>query len=309
MIACQTNCLDCIDVLMKNGSNVNAITTDQITVLHFIAEFCGLEVLELIAGEFDLGNIPNFLDLNDRRINEMKNPLHLAISSSNLDIIKYLIENNLFSVNSLQLIEERTIANLRRDANIYYTPLGFAFSIGSRRDLIDYLIKSGSSLELQTNSIIPAAFCVFSTYNSISKYSKYFRQILKRNGFDIAKLAKLKCDNYFSNFCLLVFFPEILRQFLSYGLNVDDLFNFDFQNCSSTYQIDLHSVFFSFTLKEKFLDNLFDSFSIVCRTKNVISFWNYLKSNILNDLIDQNDEIVKINCNDIARIDCLFGEF
>lgn len=298
MISCQTNCLDCIKFLLNNGANVNLITTDQVTVLHFIAEFCDCEVLKLIMNHgFDLTKIPTFTDLNDKRILEMKNPVHLAISSSNFNILKYFIEEQLFSVNSLQIIEDFTISNLRINSKLFYSTLAFALSIRSNKKLIDYLVLSGAALDFYSDLIVPPVFCVFNSIYSIDKCIKVFKRILKF-GFDVNKFASLKCDNYLSNFILIIFLPELLKNFINYGLISENLFSFDL----CTQKLDFNNIEFSRFVNEKNgLMNLFKSFSLIKRNENVFKFWNYLKSKIQNDLTDFSDELVKI--------DKLFGKF
>lgn len=297
MIACQTNCSNCIRRLLSAGADVNARTSDHVTVLHFVAEFCGTDELELIARDFDLNRLPSFTDLNDRTMLEMKNPLHLAISASNFDLVKHFVDRRLFSVNSLQVIEGVSIANLQADYGLVYSALAFALCAGSNRSLIEYLVQAGASLELCSDSIVPPVLCIFSSFNSMARCSKMFKQILKI-GFDVNRFARLRYERYFSNFFLIAFFPEILKRFLNYGLNVDDLFGLDFDD-SFRYHVDA-TEFISLSLEKKGLNNLHESFALINRTKNVYKFWHFLKANILNDLISYNREI--------AKIDTLFGE-
>ena len=299
MIACQTGCVDCIRCLLRGGADVNARTTDQVTVLHFVAEFCGIEALELIASDFALSRLPSFTDLSDPTILMMKNPLHLAISASNVDLVKHFVDRRLFSVNSFQVIEGISIANLKADSGLFYSALAFALSNGSNRTLIEYLVQSGGSLELHSDSIVAPVFCIFSSFNSIARYGKLFKQILKI-GFDVNRFAGMRTNKYFSNFFLVAFFPEILKRFLNYGLNVDDLFEIDFDGCFQNHNVDA-TEFISLSLEKKGLSNLCESFSLIVRTRNVAKFWHFLKANILNDLISYNREIVKI--------DTLFGKF
>lgn len=298
MIACQTGCLDCIRHLLRAGANVNARTSDQVTVLHFVAEFCGIEALELIVDDFALSGLPSFTDLSDPTILVMKNPLHLAISASNVELVKHFVDRRMFSANSFQVIEGISIANLKADSGLFYSALAFALSSGSSRSLIEYLVQSGGSLEMHSASIVPPVFCIFSSFNSITRYGKLFKQILKL-GFDVNRFAKMRTDKYFSNFFLVAFFPEILKRFLNYGLDVDDLFGIDFDSCFENHNVDA-TEFISLSLEKKGLSNLYESFSLISRTSNVRAFWYFLKANILNDLISYNREI--------DRIDTLFGE-
>ena len=297
MIACQTGCMECIRCLMTGGADVNARTSDHVTVLHFIAEFCGIQALELIVNDFALNRLPSFTDLNDETIYEIKNPLHLAISASNFELVKYFVEKQLFSVNSFQVIEGVSIANLRPDSRVVYSALAFALSNGSNRTLIEYLVKAGASLELHSDSIVPPVFCIFSSFNSIARYAKLFKQILKL-GFDVNRFAQMKCDKYFSNFFLVAFYPDILKRFLAHGLNVDNLFGIDFDGGFQSH-VDA-TEFISLSLEKKGLNNLHESFGLINRAANARKFWHFLKANILNDLISYNREI--------SKIDSLFGE-
>ena len=171
MIACQTNCSKCINCLLNHNADVNLVTSNQVTILHFVAEFCGPDVLDRIMERFELSRLPNFTDLNDERIFEMINPLHLAISSSNMNMIKYFIEKQLFTVDSFQAIGRgNAIHNLAIESKLLISALGFALSIGASRSIIDYLIQSGARLDLYSDLVVPPVFCGNYNYNFYTHY-------------------------------------------------------------------------------------------------------------------------------------------
>lgn len=163
MIACQINSIECIKCLVDNGADCNLMTSDFIGILHFCAEFCDLEVIELLINKsnLDFKRYPDFTNLDDRLMLEMKNPLHLAISASNIEMIKYFIENEIFSPNSMMPIQnDNKIYYAKSNTNeLFYSALGFALSIGSDQNLIDYLLSSGGSLDLFSDRILHPILC------------------------------------------------------------------------------------------------------------------------------------------------------
>ena len=178
MIACQTNCSKCINCLLNHNADVNLVTSNQVTILHFVAEFCGPDVLDRIMERFELSRLPNFTDLNDERIFEMINPLHLAISSSNMNMIKYFIEKQLFAVDSFQAIGRgNAIHNLAIESKLLISALGFALSIGASRSIIDYLIQSGARLDLYSDLVVPPLFC--GNYNFYTHIMFIYQLLIK----------------------------------------------------------------------------------------------------------------------------------
>jgi len=80
--------LDCIRILLKNGSKRKTLTNKQRTFLHYVARGGHLSILEYLYTHYDIACLLTIADIHGIL------PIHLAAKNGNLELVKFLEADN-----------------------------------------------------------------------------------------------------------------------------------------------------------------------------------------------------------------------